>query len=59
MTFPITEKERKAEERHFKRVEKMIERKDRKALEREMRAFIRDEKRDFKKFNKASKDDWL
>lgn len=59
MTFGITEKERKAEERHFKRVEKMIERKDRKGLEREMRAFLREEKRDLKKYNKSSKDDWL
>lgn len=53
MTFTITEKERRAEERHFKKVEKMIIRKDRKALEREMRAFVRDEKRDLKKFNKS------
>lgn len=53
MTFIITEKERKAEERHFKKVEKIIARKDRKALEREVRAFIRKEKRDLKKFNKS------
>lgn len=58
MTFIITEKERKAEERHFKRVEKMIERKDRKALEREMRIFLREEKRDLKKYNKSLKYDW-
>lgn len=55
----ITEKQRKAEEREYKKVVKMIERKDTKALDRWTRKWLRIERREEKKYNKSSKSDWL
>lgn len=55
----ITEKQRKAEEREYKKVVKMIERKDTKALDRWTKAWIRQERREEKRHNKSSKKDWL
>lgn len=46
-----TEKQIRAEERRFRKIEKMIERKDKKALEREMKKLVGKDK--------SRKDDWL
>lgn len=59
MSYLITEKERKAEEREFKKIQKMIARKEEKELGQWLKRWAREEKRELKKYNKSSKDDWL
>lgn len=50
----ITEKDRKAEEKDFAKIEKMIQKKDKKALDKWTRAYNRGEKKYLK-----DNDNWL
>lgn len=54
-----TEKQIKAEAREFRKVEKMIARKDTKALDRWTKKWLRETRREEKRFNKETKKDFL
>lgn len=54
-----TEKQIKAEEREFKKVEKIIARKDTKALNRWTKKWLRETRREEKKYNKKTKKDYF
>lgn len=55
----ITEKQIRAEEREFRKVQKIIARKDTKALDRWTKKWLRETKREEKKYNKETKKDFL
>jgi len=55
----ISDKQAKAEEREFKKLEKIIARKDKKALDRWTKKWLRQERKEEKKFNKQTKKDYL
>ena len=54
-----TEKQIRAEEREFKKLEKIIARKDTKALNRWTKKWLREERKEERKFNKQTKKDFL
>ena len=55
----ITEKDRRAEEREFKKVQKIIARKDTKALDKWTKKWLREERKEEKKFNKTTKKNYF
>lgn len=55
----ITEKQIRAEEREHRKLEKIIERKDTKALDRWTKKWLREERKEEKEFNKKSKKDYF
>lgn len=54
-----TEKQIRAEEKEFKRVEKMIEKKDIKALNKHTKKWLRETRKEEKRYNKKTKKDFF
>lgn len=51
----LTEKQIRAEEKEFKKVQKIIARKDKKALDKWTREWLREERKEERKFDKETK----
>lgn len=54
-----TEQQIRAEEKEFKKVQKIIAKKDKKALDKWTRAWLREERKEERKYNKKTKKDFL
>lgn len=55
----LTEKQIRAEEKDFKRLEKIIAKKDTKALDKWTKKWLRETRREEKKYNKETKKDFF
>lgn len=55
----LTEKQIKAEQKEFEKLEKIIARKDKKALDRWTKAWLRDERKEERRYNKKTKKDYF
>ena len=54
----ITEKDRRAEEREFKKIQKIIARRDTKALDKWFKKYLRIERKEERRYNKQTKKDF-
>lgn len=54
----LTEKQIKAEQKDFEKLEKIIARKDKKALDRWTKKWLREERKEEKRYNKKTKQDF-